>query len=398
MRGKSKAATSLRHRLGQHFMFDVGALPYAFLTSQRTWRDHGARLATFAEAKPGEKLLDLGCGPGESAFGMAEQVPGLRVTGLDLSDTMIRIARARRARDSAGANVDLVRGDAMALPFADGTFDAAAGHSFLYLVPDAVEVLRETRRVLRPGRSCAFLEPRDTRTRVAFPPGLRAQALGNARFVASLLLWQIASGRYGRWDETRVVRAFEQAGLDPVRVQPTLEELGMFAVARRPPLRRLHDVEWDRWKPKDEATLLFVVKDGKALLIVKKRGLGAGKVNAPGGRLEASESPRACAIREVEEEVRVTPTGVEEVGRLRFQFADGYALACTVFRASDCVGTPTETDEATPFWAPLDALPYERMWADDRLWLPMMLAGERFAGRFVFDGDAMLGHAFDAPG
>ena len=53
----------------------------------------------------------------------------------------------------------------------------------------------------------------------------------------------------------------------------------------------VHSIDWARWKPEDTATLLFVIQQGRALLIRKKRGLGAGKINAPGGRLERDEAP-----------------------------------------------------------------------------------------------------------
>jgi 8-oxo-dGTP diphosphatase len=56
------------------------------------------------------------------------------------------------------------------------------------------------------------------------------------------------------------------------------------------------------------------------------------------------------------------------------------------------VGEARETDEAVPRWTDLDAIPWGEMWADDALWLPVMLRGGRFDGRFVFDGDAMLDH------
>ena len=45
--------------------------------------------------------------------------------------------------------------------------------------------------------------------------------------------------------------------------------------------------------------------------------------------------------------------------------------------------------EAKPFWQPTEAIPYDRMWADDEHWMPRMLAGERFRGWFEFDGDRM---------
>jgi 8-oxo-dGTP diphosphatase len=66
-----------------------------------------------------------------------------------------------------------------------------------------------------------------------------------------------------------------------------------------------------------------------------------------------------------------------------------------VFRASDCAGEPQETDEAGPLWTPLDQIPFEKMWADDRLWIPLMLARKKFSGRFLFDEDTMLGYQIE---
>ncbi|MGQ9852566.1 MAG: 8-oxo-dGTP diphosphatase [Candidatus Oleimicrobiaceae bacterium] len=149
-------------------------------------------------------------------------------------------------------------------------------------------------------------------------------------------------------------------------------------------------MNWQTWVPHRRATLLFVVRDGQVLLIHKKRGLGAGKVNGPGEHIEDGESPLVCALREAEEELGVIPLGVRPSGELRFQFTNGLALLVYVFRASDLRGEPRESDEATPFWAPLEAIPFERMWADDRIRFPWMLRGEPFDGRFTFDGDTLL--------
>jgi len=156
--------------------------------------------------------------------------------------------------------------------------------------------------------------------------------------------------------------------------------------------RPLDRIDWTTWRAQDLATLTFVIRDGQMLLIRKKRGLGAGKINAPGGRLDAGESWLDGAVREVQEELCVTPLDPVYVGENRFQFVDGYSIHAAVFRAERIDGVPTETDEATPFWFPLSALPYAEMWEDDPLWLPHVIAGRRFAGRFVFDGDRMLDH------
>ncbi len=74
-----------------------------------------------------------------------------------------------------------------------------------------------------------------------------------------------------------------------------------------------------------------------------------------------------------------------------------------VFAADGVDGEPTATEEAVPEWHPVDDLPYDEMWVDDRVWLPHLLAGEIFRGEFVLtdDGEAMhryeveLGVAFE---
>jgi 8-oxo-dGTP diphosphatase len=128
------------------------------------------------------------------------------------------------------------------------------------------------------------------------------------------------------------------------------------------------------------------------LLIRKKRGLGAGKINGPGGRLEKGESFEACAVREIQEELGITPKELKQLGEMRFQFVDGYAIHVYIYRAGDYEGTPTETSEAIPIWVDEDKIPYEEMWEDDPLWVPLLLAGKRFEGRFIFDKELMLDH------
>lgn len=158
-------------------------------------------------------------------------------------------------------------------------------------------------------------------------------------------------------------------------------------------MRRIEDVDWARWRPQQTTTLLFVLEPERILLIRKKRGLGAGKVNGPGGRLDPGETPEACAIRETQEELHITPRGLDERGELSFQFVSGLSVHVHVFVARAFEGTPTETEEASPLWVSLDAIPYDEMWVDDRFWLPLMLDGHRFEGRFLLDGDDMLDHA-----
>ena len=124
----------------------------------------------------------------------------------------------------------------------------------------------------------------------------------------------------------------------------------------------------------------FVVRDGEVLLIRKKRGLGAGKINGPGGRIEPGETSREAAIRETREELGIEALSPELRGELHFQFLDGYSLHCSVFVSTEFVGQPIETVEAVPLWTPLDAIPYEEMWADDICWLRGSSPVKEFAG------------------
>jgi 8-oxo-dGTP diphosphatase len=170
-------------------------------------------------------------------------------------------------------------------------------------------------------------------------------------------------------------------------------------VAEATPIpRTVAETDWPAWKPSDVATLVFVVSDERILLIHKKRGLGAGKINGPGGRIEPGESIEECAVRELQEELCITPKELWFGGDHRFQFVDGYGIHVHVFRANSWEGEPTETEEAIPIWTPVDNIPYEEMWVDDELWLPLLLERRRFSGRFIFDDDTMLDHVLDIEG
>ena len=160
-------------------------------------------------------------------------------------------------------------------------------------------------------------------------------------------------------------------------------------------VRLIEEIDWGCWRARDPATLVFVVQNGSILLIRKKRGLGAGKINGPGGRVEPGESPMEAAVREAEEELTITPLGLRFAGQNRFQFIDGYSIHVHVFSASDYRGEPRETAEAVPLWYPTDGIPYHEMWEDDRLWIPHLLEGRHFNGRYVFEGDTLLDYRLE---
>ncbi len=163
---------------------------------------------------------------------------------------------------------------------------------------------------------------------------------------------------------------------------------------------------WEQWQPTARTCLCFIRRGDEILLMHKKRGSGAGKINAPGGHIESGETALAAAIRETQEELCVTPLDLKLVGELSFQFIneatgepqqmeDGIsgAMHTVVFLAEGCLGEPQETEEAIPYWSHHEKIPFHEMWEDDREWIPGMLQGKKFTGSYFFDQDRMLsGH------
>lgn len=150
---------------------------------------------------------------------------------------------------------------------------------------------------------------------------------------------------------------------------------------------------WKGWTPTDRAVLVLIrdLEQRQILLIHKKRGLGAGKINFPGGRLEPGEGWLAAARRETREEVGLDIVQPRLCAIHRFQFTDGYGLLVRAYTVSRWGGQERSSPEAEPFWCPETEIPYARMWADDGLWVPRVLEGFRVRARWLFDGERMLG-------
>jgi demethylmenaquinone methyltransferase / 2-methoxy-6-polyprenyl-1,4-benzoquinol methylase len=133
-------------------MFDRIAPVYDLMNRTMTagldqrWR----RLTVAAVVRPGDRVLDACCGTGDLA--VAAVGAGGRVTGLDFSERMLERARSK------SADVDWVSGDLLALPFGDGSFDAATVGFGVRNVEHLPLALRELRRVLGEGGRVAILE------------------------------------------------------------------------------------------------------------------------------------------------------------------------------------------------------------------------------------------------
>ena len=136
-------------------------------------------------------------------------------------------------------------------------------------------------------------------------------------------------------------------------------------------------------------TLCLAARDGQILLGMKKRGFGMGRWNGFGGKVEPGETIIDAAKREMFEESGVAIVEMEQVGIHEFEFDSkrGEILEVHVFRVDTFSNEPEESEEMKPKWFRFNDLPYDQMWWDDKIWLPKLIAGKKFAGNFVFGDD-----------
>ena len=182
------------------------------------WRRRAVREARLA---PGMAALDVACGTGKVAASLAAAVrPDGRVVGLDFSPRMV--SRARRERRSI-PGLSFVVGDALALPFDDGTFDAATIAFGMRNLPDYARGFVEMTRVVRPGGRVVCLE-------ISRPRSLLGRAtqrwfdwivplIGRAAGQGDAYAYLVASTR-GYPSPERIAAIMREVGLEDVQWRP----------------------------------------------------------------------------------------------------------------------------------------------------------------------------------
>jgi ubiquinone/menaquinone biosynthesis C-methylase UbiE len=161
---------------------------------------------------PGQRLLDVGCGPGTITADLAGRVAPGEVIGIDASAEVLDEARRHAARVDASVTFQL--GDVYALEFPDGAFDVVHAHQVLQHLTDPVAALREMRRVTRPGGIVAVREG-DFGAMTWFPP-----STGLEDWLR--LYHEVTDANRAQADAGRRVLSWAlAAGFDAERVTPT---------------------------------------------------------------------------------------------------------------------------------------------------------------------------------
>jgi demethylmenaquinone methyltransferase/2-methoxy-6-polyprenyl-1,4-benzoquinol methylase len=121
----------------------------------RLWKD---AMMDWLAPRPGQRLLDVAGGTGDIAFRFLKRAPTATATVLDMTESMLVEGRKRAEADRLADRLDWVVGDAMALPFAAGSFDVYTISFGIRNVTRIADALSEAFRVLRPGGRLMVLE------------------------------------------------------------------------------------------------------------------------------------------------------------------------------------------------------------------------------------------------
>lgn len=138
----------------------------------------------------------------------------------------------------------------------------------------------------------------------------------------------------------------------------------------------------------DKQTLCHIIKGDRLLLKKASRGIGKGKWNATGGKLEyEDEPPEQCVEREVLEETGLKVKNLFKHGVMRF-YTEGKEkpnFTVHLYSTSDFDGEVTVREgEDEVYWFDIDKIPIKEMWDDDNYWLDLMLKKKRFDADFYY--------------
>jgi 8-oxo-dGTP pyrophosphatase MutT (NUDIX family)/ubiquinone/menaquinone biosynthesis C-methylase UbiE len=305
----------------------------SFFAAKSFGTDLSAQLDRFcAYLKPGDRVIDVGCGPGRDSLSLTER--GFWAVGLDLSAGMLRQAKAR------GAKL-LVQGDARALPFARSTLDGAwACASLLHLPKAELPIaLTEIHRVLGHGYVCLMLKQGEGES-------WRDDDQGRSRYFAY-------------YHPAEAELALERAGFQVVYC-------GLEPDSRRRDINWINVIGWTKLITPHVGANVAIFNDAGQLLLTRRQDNGLWCL--PGGHMDLGETPDQTAVREAMEETGLTVQLERLVGLYSSYYPQGTfgqdsparAIMVVLFRAQPIGGELTLNAEVTEFgWFDAEHLPQD---------------------------------------
>ncbi len=250
-----------------------------------------------ADPRPGEAVLDLGCGAGAEVLHAARLVgPTGRAVGVDMTDEMLEQARAA-LRGSGLTNVEFLKGEIECLPLPDASFDLVVSNCVLNLSPDKASALREALRVLAPGGRFVVADV-----------VIEGSAAPDPSWRSDLSRWTACEA--GAMTESEYARALTEAGFVDVR------------------LERIADYGEDSCCADEDAPVRKGVRLVSDMISARKpenaRAATAG--HAPPVRVGPADLPAVAALLE---SVGLDPAGLEAANVRAFAIGDAAGTAAS---------------------------------------------------------------------
>ncbi|MFF4105134.1 class I SAM-dependent methyltransferase [Streptomyces sp. NPDC001903] len=181
----------------------------------RAVRPYREAFLAAAGVSAADRVLDIGCGTGETTRDLARRATGGRALGVDLSAAMLRVARERAAAEALD-NADFVQADAQVHPFPAGAFDVAVSRSGTMFFADPVAAFRNIGGALRPGGRLVQLVWRALADNEWFLSLTRSLAAGRPAPTPAA----DAPGPFSLADPARVRTVLGAAGFTDIRLEP----------------------------------------------------------------------------------------------------------------------------------------------------------------------------------
>lgn len=209
-------------------LFNYFAPFYEWLVTNEFWRESVREMARHLPPSGSTlRILDAGCGPGNSALTLANLRKDAQIIALDASVAMVKRTQQIITKHAVGNQIGVARANIQQLPLADSSMDAIAMHSVYYMLDDQPGFLAEAMRVLRPGGRLIMLDP----GKVPYPLGVFRKTL---RAAPSILIWQIVSRAYNRYTPERIARELETAGFARVLGENAVSGYGVLSRGEKP--------------------------------------------------------------------------------------------------------------------------------------------------------------------